>query len=779
MPLQKYAHSLARILGIELVEQPHLREVEESLIRVLPHPYYEPEPTVGEYLRTLAPTKRGVATYIHDLFPSAQWLPRYNWRWLLGDAIAGLTIGFVVVPQAMAYALLAQLSPEFGLYTSFTGAATYFLFGTSKDIVIGRKTTAVGSLLVGSVITSVEERQPNTYSRPEVAKALSFIIGLILLLVGLLRLGWLIEFILIVILDTLEGVPRVQLDAAVGLTCLAMLFVVRDVCAKLEIKQPSRKRLWATVSSLRLTFAMLFFTLISFLVHRSDKEHHRFRLVGKINSGFKEAGLPRLEPGLVKMILPELPAIIIILVIEHIAIAKSFGRTFGYTVVPSQEILAQGTANLLGPFIGATPARGLSVRQPAFVLILALYALTGVFYYIPQAALAALIIHATYNLMTPPKSLYKYWQISPFELLIWIAGVTLALFTNLETSIYCTIALSLALLLVRLARARGRFLARIRVGRLAVDVHAHDDSGPLTPSHHTPDSSYRDAFLPSDRKDASNPEINAESPYPGVFVYRFTEGFNYVNQARQMDGLIRQVMAETRPTTVDDGIRPSDRLWNDPGPIRAGSKIGANKPVLRAIVLDCSPVNNTDITSVQGLIDARNLLDKHAAPAVVEWHFANVGNRWTRRALATAGFGFPVEGTDRAGQWAPVFTVSRWLAGATTEDLQLALREGGNAETAVDEERCGEKPTSKGHYSARSRQSIPAAPDDSILQNGRQSTPPTPVRDSSPRLVFGMDRPFFHIDLLEAVDAAVRDAKRADSRLTHVVAAGRRSGDNN
>jgi solute carrier family 26 (sodium-independent sulfate anion transporter), member 11 len=484
------------------------------------------------------------------------------------------------------------------------------------------------------------------------------------------------------------------------------------------------------------------------------------------------------------MILPELPAIIIILVIEHIAIAKSFGRTFSYTVVPSQEILAQGTANLLGPFIGGYACTGsfgasavlskAGVRTPlaglfsAFVLILALYALTGVFYYIPQAALAALIIHATYNLMTPPKSLYRYWQLSPFELIIWVAGVTLALFTNLETSIYCTIALSLTLLLVRLARARGRFLARIRVGRLAVDVHASGDSRCPTPSHLTPDSSYRDAFLPSDRMDASNPEITVESPYPGVFIYRFTEGFNYVNQARQMDGLIRHVMAGTRPTTIDDGIRPSDRLWNDPGPIRAGVKAGVNKPLLRAIVLDCSSVNNTDITSVQGLIDARNLLDKHAAPAVVEWHFANVGNRWTRRALATAGFGFPVEGTDLAGQWAPVFTVSRWLAGATNEDLQLALQEGRNGETGVDEERCGEKPASNDGRSERDRPSTPAASNGPEVQDGEQDAPATRTEDPSPRLVFGMDRPFFHIDLLEAVHAAVRDARKADGRLSRM-----------
>lgn len=97
----------------------------------------------------------------------------------------------------------------------------------------------------------------------------------------------------------------------------------------------------------------------------------------------------------------------ILLIVEHIAIAKSFGRTFSYTVNPSQEMLAQGLANFLGPFVGGYACTGsfgasavlskAGVRTPfaglfsAMILILALYALTGVFYFIPQAALAALI----------------------------------------------------------------------------------------------------------------------------------------------------------------------------------------------------------------------------------------------------------------------------------------------------------------------------------------------------------------------------------------------------
>lgn len=288
--------------------------------------YVESEPTVKEWLCTLKPTPRGSALYLRSLFPSATWITRYNFRWLFADSIAGLTIGFVVVPQAMAYALLARLSPEYGLYTSFVGAAMYWLFGTSKDIVIG--TTAVGSLLVGQVVTKVQEERPGVYSAQEVAHALSILAGSVMLLLGLLRLGWLIEFIpdipvsafvcgasitvmstqfpvvlgipgintreapYKVIISSLKNLGNTQLDAAIGLTCLALLFFLREYFSYLERRQPSRKRLWSTLSSLRQVFAMLLYTLISFLVHRNvPKGESKFRIVGEIESGVSSSFL--------------------------------------------------------------------------------------------------------------------------------------------------------------------------------------------------------------------------------------------------------------------------------------------------------------------------------------------------------------------------------------------------------------------------------------------------------------------------------------------------------
>lgn len=263
------------------------------------------------------------------------------------------------------------------------------------------------------------------------------------------------------------------------------------------------------------------------------------------------------------------------------------GRMYNYTIAPSQEIVALGVANLFSPFVGGyccTGSFGASavlskagVRTPlaglfsAMLLILALYALTSVFYYIPLPALAGLIIHAVSNFLTPPKSLYKYWQLSPFELLIWVVGVMLAVFESLEVSIYATIALSAALLLVRLSRTKGVFLGKVRVRQVqaggdlsrspstANSPDAASEKAPSTPGEPDDNSEWRDVFLPVDRKDGTNPAIQTESPYPGVFIYRFMEGFNYANQSHHIELLFDHVTSNTRPGSEETVERKSVR----------------------------------------------------------------------------------------------------------------------------------------------------------------------------------------------------------------------------
>ncbi|KAG8732946.1 hypothetical protein FRC12_019028, partial [Ceratobasidium sp. 428] len=131
--------------------------------------------------------KGSILGYLSSLFPVLQWVTRYNLGWATGDIIAGLTVGLVLVPQSMSYAKIATLSPEYGLYASFVGVFIYCFFATSKDVSIGP--VAVMSLQVANVIKHVQQSHPNVYTGPEIAVALAFICGFIVLGIGLLRIG--------------------------------------------------------------------------------------------------------------------------------------------------------------------------------------------------------------------------------------------------------------------------------------------------------------------------------------------------------------------------------------------------------------------------------------------------------------------------------------------------------------------------------------------------------------------------------------------------------------
>lgn len=158
-------HSLARFLGIKLEAPENSREDvtrgESILSQQTTDTFVEEQPTTAEWLQEITPTGADVAHYFKSLFPFLSWIGFYNLQWLFGDLVAGqffcggfcakarqsppfvaytvlgITIGAVVVPQGMAYAKLANLPVEFGLYSSFMGVLIYWFFATSKDITIG------------------------------------------------------------------------------------------------------------------------------------------------------------------------------------------------------------------------------------------------------------------------------------------------------------------------------------------------------------------------------------------------------------------------------------------------------------------------------------------------------------------------------------------------------------------------------------------------------------------------------------------------------------------
>ncbi|KAL2808427.1 sulfate transporter family-domain-containing protein [Aspergillus granulosus] len=772
--------------------------------------YVEPEPTAAEWFAEILPSWREVGLYFYRLFPFLAWITRYNVQWLIGDLVAGITVGAVVVPQGMAYAQLAQLPVEYGLYSSFMGVLIYWFFATSKDITIGP--VAVMSTLVGNIVTEAQVKIPEVPGHV-IASCLAIICGGIVTFMGLARLGFIVDFIplpaitafmtgsainiiagqckkmlgetadfstrgatYLTIINTLKYLPTSTLDAAMGVTACAMLYIIRAACNFAARQQPHRAKMWFFISTLRTAFVILFYTMISAAVNLHRRDNPAFSVLGTVPRGFQHAAVPTVNAELIKTFASELPAAVIVLLIEHIAISKSFGRVNNYTIDPSQELVAIGVTNLLGPFLGGYPATGsfsrtaikskAGVRTPlagvitAIVVLLAIYALPALFWYIPDASLAGVIIHAVGDLITPPNVVYQFWLVSPFDCLIFFIGVIVTIFTSIEIGVYCTVSVSAAVLLFRVAKARGEFLGRVTIHSVIGDHNLEE----ARPALGDGADNKRSIFLPIDHTDGSNPEIEVEQPFPGIFIYRFSEGFNYPNANHYTDPLVATIFKKTRRTNPFSYGKPGDRPWNNPGPRKGEQEEDkSHLPILRAVILDFSSVNNVDVTSVQNLIDVRNQLDIYASPRTVQWHFAHVKNRWTKRALAAAGFGNATPTSDDGfHRWKPIYSVTeiegRSSAAAhaqmvANEQTRLASSHGKDLESGL-------KPAS--HAVERETHGIEESSDSSVNGDDKLSRD---LKDSKAyqnrrkvAVVQGVNRPFFHIDITSALESALANS---------------------
>ncbi|KAK7941107.1 sulfate permease [Apiospora aurea] len=835
-------HGLAKVLGIKLDAPESARDEvtrgESVFSTQTADSFVEEQPTSVEWLSELVPTGDEVLAYIKSLFPFLSWIGFYNVQWLLGDLVAGITIGAVVVPQGMAYAKLAQLPVEFGLYSSFMGVLIYWFFATSKDITIGP--VAVMSTVSGNVVLSAIDKFPQYKDEPWIiAQALAIISGAVVLFIGLIRWGWIVEIIplvslaafmtgsainiaagqiptimgidgfstrdatYLVIINTLKGLPRTKLDAAMGLTALAMLYGIRIACNTMAKKNSSRQKTWFFISTLRTVFVILLYTMISWLVNMHHRKDPKFKILGSVPRGFQHAAVPKVNSEIIGSFVSDLPAAIIVLLIEHIAISKSFGRVNNYTINPltgnggyrSYELhwslpgwirrhrFVQPHSHQIESWC-AHPFAGVIT---ACIVLLAIYALPAVFFYIPSASLSAVIVHAVGDLITPPNTVYRFWRVSPWEVIIFFTGVIVTVFTTIEIGIYTTIAFAFAVYLFRVLRTQGRFLGRVQVHSVLGDhIIGHDskvvgDYGTFEQADKDKSLSppTRNVFIPVDHRDGTNPEVNVASPHPGVFIYRFSEGFNYPNAGHTLEHLTAHIFANTRRTQLDNFTRPGDRPWNDPGP-KKGHVENLDLPTLKAVILDFSSVNNVDVTAVQQLIDVRNQLDRYTAPEVVDWHIACITNRWTKRALVSAGFGYPTERADGLHhRWQPIFSVAE-IGGDSSAAAQAERAENEKEISALHRRRSTKHAGGTDDIDAIERGYAEPLPgktsslsnDSASDDNNMVKLPPTGAGASAshsssglsphtPRRVaiHGLNRPLFHIDLTSALQSAIANVE--------------------
>ncbi|XP_061736582.1 sodium-independent sulfate anion transporter [Nerophis ophidion] len=438
--------------------------------------------------------------------PILTWLPKYNTKCLQMDLLAGFTVGLTTVPQVLAYAEVAGLPVQYGLYSAFMGGFIYALLGTSKDVTLGP--TAIMSLLCFSVVGG----------EPQRAVLLSLLCGIIQAGTALLRLGFLLDFISFPVIKgftcaaaitigfgqvqnllglkdipheffpqvyyTLSRIPEARIgDVVLGVLCVAVLMMLM-MMMKTSVGSEDSPRyariaqtfVW-TVATMRNALVVVAASLCAFSWEAYG--HHVFTITGKTAQG-----LPAFKPpptsdtsanGTVvpfKQLVQDfgggLAVIPFMGLLESIAIAKAFARKNNYRIDANQELMAIGVTNIMGSFVSAYPVTGsfgrtavnsqTGVCSPAggivtsVIVLLSLAFLMPAFYYIPKACLAAIIICAVAP-MLDYHVVADIWHIHKLDLLPFIVTFLMSLW-HVQYGIMGGVAVSAALLMYSMARPR-------------------------------------------------------------------------------------------------------------------------------------------------------------------------------------------------------------------------------------------------------------------------------------------------------------------------------------
>lgn len=427
--------------------------------------------------------------------PVLQWGRAYNREALVSDGVAALIVTIMLIPQSLAYAMLAGLPPEVGLYASVAPLLLYAVFGTSRVL-------AVGPVAVVSLMTAAAIGQHAPAGTPEywaVAITLAFLSGLLLLSMGLLRLGFLANFlshpvisgfisasgILIAAsqLKTLMGVSAEGhnfldlslslmsqlgqvhvLTLAIGAVTVAFLFWVRSGLKPLLQRLGMKPRAADVVAKTGPVAAIAVTTLLTWAL---DWQVQGVKIVGAVPQGLPPFTLPLWDLGLWQALL--VPALLISVVgfVESVSVGQTLAAKRRQRIEPDQELVALGASNLGASFTGGFPVTGGFARSvvnfdagaqtpaagvfTAAGITLASLFLTPALYYLPQATLAATIVVAVLSLVDF-SILRKTWRYAKSDFLAVLATLVATLTVGVEAGLVVGVALSLALYLYRTSR---------------------------------------------------------------------------------------------------------------------------------------------------------------------------------------------------------------------------------------------------------------------------------------------------------------------------------------
>ncbi|WP_440879351.1 SulP family inorganic anion transporter [Tenacibaculum sp. C7A-26P2] len=418
---------------------------------------------------------------IKKLIPVFAWLPSYKKEYLQNDIFAGITVAIVLIPQSIAYALIAGLPPIYGLYTALVPQVIYAVFGSSRQVAIGP--VAMDSLIVATGVSTLALVGSESYI--SIAILLAMIVGSMQLLMGVFQLGFIVNFLSRPVITGFTSAVALTIGLNQFKNLLGVEFLQSDQIHILVddiINRIQFLNIKTTIIGLLACITIFLFRKLNkkipnalivvtsgiILIKYFGDSWEGVDIVKGVPSGLPSFSIPVIDIPLIKELMPIALTLVMVGYLETISIGKTLeAKQDQYRVQPNQELIALGLSNILGSFFKAYPSAssfsrsainaesngktGVAAFVSSILVMLTLLYLTPVFYYLPKSILAAIIIVAVFNLINIREA-RRLWSANNLDFWLLVATFFSTLVFGIEYGILVGVGLSLILLIYRTSR---------------------------------------------------------------------------------------------------------------------------------------------------------------------------------------------------------------------------------------------------------------------------------------------------------------------------------------
>ncbi|WP_375240499.1 SulP family inorganic anion transporter [Polaribacter sp.] len=418
---------------------------------------------------------------LKKIIPILEWLPNYNSSLFKGDLVAGITVGIILIPQGIAYALIAGLPPIYGLYCALVPQIMYAIFGSSRQVAIGP--VAMDSLIVATGVSTLALAGSESYI--SIAILLALMVGAIQFIMGVFSLGFIVNFLSKPVITGFTSAVALIIGFNQFRNLLGVDFVQSDqiqIILEDIIYNISNYNYHTTVIGLFSVIVIIFFRKINKKIPNAlivvilgiitmkyfGKSFEDVSIVKDIPSGLPKFELPTFDFDQIKELMPIALTLVMVGYLETISIGKSLeAKQDEYRIRPNQELIALGISNMVGSLFKAYPSTssfsrsainqesgaktGMAALISVIMVVITLLFLTPLFYHLPKTVLAAIIIVAVFGLVNFKEAGFL-WKANKLDFWLMLATFLATLLLGIEYGIIVGVGLSLIILIFRTSR---------------------------------------------------------------------------------------------------------------------------------------------------------------------------------------------------------------------------------------------------------------------------------------------------------------------------------------